>query len=374
MVKRILVARAADAANLNAQCKNAQQILRFWASQGWRPGILGFAAPDPGVAANANVDIIRLPHNRLWRAALFATYMRGFDGIFYPGLHHYADWLALRALRATRRRVPVITTVESLVGLTTDDSLDRWYGGVAGHQVHCGKLPPGEFQRYEQICEMSDHIVAISPFLARLATARYGNKVSMLPLGVDTRLFCCRSFERHARPRVVGVGTVYSRKRPQLFVDLAQEFPQAEFAWFGDGDMRQELLAELARKGLRNLKFDGALPPDRLAGELAASDIVVVPSFAEGVPKVTQEAAACGLAQIVFGFYEAPTVVDGTNGFVVWTEAELFGRLAQLLADAELTETMGRAGRQMAEGWSWDVVAPMWQDRIIDVCSAGGIN
>jgi hypothetical protein len=84
------------------------------------------------------------------------------------------------------------------------------------------------------------------------------------------------------------------------------------------------------------------------------------------VPKVTQEAAASGLAQIVFGFYEAPTVIHGTNGFVVWTDEELFDRLAQLLADADLTETMGRAGRRIAEAWSWEVVAPKWEARIID--------
>jgi glycosyltransferase involved in cell wall biosynthesis len=94
-------------------------------------------------------------------------------------------------------------------------------------------------------------------------------------------------------------------------------------------------LREVASRGLANINFPGAVPPYRLAVELAASDILVHPSICEGVPKVTQEAAACGLAQIVFGFYETPTVVCGTNGFVVWTDEELLDRMAQLLADAD---------------------------------------
>lgn len=368
-MRRILVARLADAAELNAQCKNAQQILRHWRSADYRPSILAFSAPDPGVAANPNVDIVRLPYNRLWRAALFATYMRGFDGIFYPGIHHRADWLALRARKATGRRVPVIATIESLAGKTNDDSVERWFAGVAGHQVYCGNIPAGQFARHEEICELADHIVAISPFLARLATARYGKKVSMLPLGVDTKLFQRKSFERHGRPRVVGVGTVYARKRPELFLNLAAKFQRADFVWFGDGDLRQHILEEIARQGLSNLQFPGAIRPERLASELAASDMIVVPSFAEGVPKVTQEAAAAGLAQIIFGFYEAPTVVDGGNGFVVWSDEQLFDRLAQLLADPDLTGRMGRAGQRMAQGWSWEVIAPQWEERIIEVCA-----
>jgi hypothetical protein len=35
---------------------------------------------------------------------------------------------------------------------------------------------------------------------------------------------------------------------------------------------------------------------------------------------------------------------------------------------------MGRAGRRMAEAWSWDVIAPKWEARIIEVCSQGKVN
>lgn len=369
--RRILVAREADAAQLNAQCKNAQQILRYWGSADCRASIFGFSKPDEGVAGNPNVDIVRLPSNGLWPYVLAADYSRRFDGIFYPGLHDWADWAGLKIRNAMGRRVPVISTIESLVCAVDDTEGEERLSKLAGHRVYCGTVPAAAFGRLAQIFEMSDHIIAISPFLARMGRAQYGDKISMLPLGVDLDLFGRASFTRRKRPRVVSVGTVYRRKRPEVFVTLAGRFPDADFVWFGEGNLRAQLLDERTRRGLSNLDFPGALPPTDLAGQLAGADILLLPSFAEGVPKVTQEAAAAGLAQIVFGFYEAPTVIDGENGFVVWNDEEMADRLSQLLRDADLVERMGRAGRAMAQAWSWREVAPQWERRIIDVCSAG---
>jgi len=193
----------------------------------------------------------------------------------------------------------------------------------------------------------------------------------MLPLGVDTRLFARTSFGGNARPRIVGAGTVYERKRPEVFVALAAKFPQADFVWFGDGLLRQSMLAEVRRAGSSNLQFPGAEPPERLAEVFAAADIFVLPSLAEGVPKVSQEAAAAGLAQIIFGHYESPSVVDGVNGYVVWSDEALFDRLDQLLHDPDLVERMGREGQAMAQDWSWDTLAPQWEERIIGAAGLG---
>jgi glycosyltransferase involved in cell wall biosynthesis len=369
---RIFIPRPADAANLNPQAKNAQHVLRYWRSRDCRPAIAAFAAPDELVAANRNVDILKLRHDQLWPVALYLAYFRRFDAVFYPGVHHCADWLALKTRAWLGWRLPVITTVEGLAGGLDDDTREREYSAVAGHRVYCHGIPQPHLRRVDDICRMADHIIAISPFLARMARSRYGDKVSVLPLGVDTEMFARPSFSRRARLRVVGAGRVARHKRPELFVALAEKFPQADFVWFGEGDRRCGLVAEIARRGLDNLAFPGSLSPQDLAQEFAGSDIFLLPSLSEGVPKVTQEAAAAGLAQIIFGFYESPTVTDGVNGFVVWSDEELCDRLAQLCGDRDLVETMGRTGQGMARDWSWQAVAPQWEQRIINILSPDG--
>jgi hypothetical protein len=366
-IKRILFARSADASNFNAQAKNVQHILRRWNSTDYRAVVFSFYASDQNVAENPYVDIIDIAPDRLWRAKVYATYMRRFEAVFCPGLHHLADWAALRTRAALGRGMPTITTVEGLVGIEGDDGPDKAYSDVAGHPVYSQRVGRGHWCRLIDMYRMSKHIIAISPFLARQAKARYGDKVSMLPLGVDVSLFRRTQWEKRRRPRVICAATVRAHKRPRAFIALARQFPQADFIWYGEGELREPLSKQAARDGLANLSFAGSLAPEALVQEFTTADIMVLPSRSEGVPKVTQEAAAAGLAQVIFGHYEAPTVVHGRNGFVVWSDEELISRTGELIDDASLTERMGRAGAEMAEVWSWDIVAPQWERRIIAI-------
>ena len=363
--KRILFARSADANNFNAQAKNVQHILRHWRSSEYRPVVFSFYAPDESVAANANVDIIRIAPDRSWRAKVFAAYMKDFDAVFCPGLHHFADWAALRARVLFGRPLLIVTTMEGLLGVEGDTTLDRDYSKIAGHQAFSQKIPRGHWRRVNDLYLMASYIIAISPFLARQAIAFYRAKISALTLGVDVALFRRVHWERRPRPRVVCAANVSAHKQPHLFVQLARRFPNADFIWFGEGELRLPLREHAIKAGIINLSFPGAVTHESLAREFSSSDIMVLPSRNEGVPKVTQEAAAAGLAQIIFGFYEAPSVVDGLNGFVVWSEEEMVERLATLIAERDLVERMGRAGMQMATPWSWDFLAPKWEDHII---------
>lgn len=364
-MRRILFARSIDTDNLNAQSNNAREILRRWRARDWRPATLAFHEADAEVAANPNVDIVRLRPDRWWRVKLFEVYQRPFDAIFYPGIHHRADYLALRARSASGRGVPIISTFEGLSGNASDDSLEALFSSHAGHAVFCQKLSPSHLRRVEWIYRHASHVVAVSPFLERMAEARYGKKVSCLPLGIDRSVWRPKSRRTRSRPVVISAGNVRAHKRPETFLEFARAFPGADFRWFGDGELRAPIVSEAKRRGLINVSFPGAVSPRKLSDEFASANIFVLPSKSEGVPKVTQEAAAAGLPQVVFGFYETPSVVDGENGFVVWEHAEFMSRLGQLLNDPDLAERFGTTGAAMAEGWSWDRVAPQWEERII---------
>lgn len=368
--RRILFARSVDADNFNAQAKNVQNILRHWRSSRVRPVAFSFRTPDAVVAANPSVDIIRIAPDRLWRAKVFAAYFGAFDAVFCPGLHHYADWAALKLRALCGRPLKIIATIEGLLGPEGDTALDRDRSNVVGHPIYSQKVPLNEWRRTDDLLAVAQHIVAISPFLARQASARYGATVSTLPLGVDVSLFRRTQWQRRDRPRVVCAAHVRAHKQPDVFLRLATRFPQADFTWFGEGELRAPLIEQARREGVVNLAFPGLVPPETLARMFADADIMVLPSRNEGVPKVTQEAAAAGLAQLVFGFYETPSVVDGMNGFVVWDEDEMAEKLGTLIANAELRERMGRAGVEMARNWSWDEIAPKWESAIISAADA----
>jgi glycosyltransferase involved in cell wall biosynthesis len=83
---------------------------------------------------------------------------------------------------------------------------------------------------------------------------------------------------------------------------------------------------------------------------LASAQIVVLPSYREGLPKVLLEAASCGrpvVATDVPGCREV--VQDGRNGFLVPPKdsVSLCQALAKLLQDPALRARMGAQGREM---------------------------
>jgi glycosyltransferase involved in cell wall biosynthesis len=213
--------------------------------------------------------------------------------------------------------------------------------------------------------ETADHIIAISPFLARVAAFLYGEKVSCLPLGVEASIFHNTGRREPLRCRVVGCGTVKSSKNPQMFLGLAARYKQADFFWYGDGPLVQSLTAEAKQMGLENLRFPGGIRPELLAEEFRKSSILVLPSHAEGVPKVTQEAAACGLPIVLNGYYEAPTVVHQRNGMIAWSDDELAEQVGTLIRDPETRRRMGEQSTTMAKEWDWDRIAPQWEELVI---------
>lgn len=352
-----------DVDNLNAQNKNAQSILRNWDASSGSVTTLAYESPDKLIAANPNIEIIRLWHRHGWMPHLFLRYLRPYDLVFYPGVHA-ADAAGLRWRRRLGLNSPLISTLEGLLG---NADREREYSVWAGHTVFCQHVPPHVLNLADEILLSADHVISISPFLAKIGARRYGDKFSVLPLGIDSSIFFSETKRVNKRLKVVSAGSVNANKRPQLFLEFARRYPQADFTWYGDGAMRPALTSQAAKLGLVNLNFPGPLPPKLLGDAFRQADIFVMPSQSEGVPKVTQEAAACGLAQVIFGYYEAPSVVDGQNGFVVWDDEAFFARLGELIDSAHLVSTLGQAGAEMAQKWEWSVVAPQWRNRLIEI-------
>lgn len=356
----LFIPRLMDADNLNAQNKNAQLLLRHWPESDWHITTLTYNAPDPIVATRNDTETVRLWRRRGWYVHLFLRYLRHYDLVFYPGVHA-ADFAGLRWRRRLGLSAPVVATLEGLVG---DAEREREYSEWAGHPVFCQRVPKGLLRQVDELLYAADHIIAISPFLAAMGRRRYGDKISVLPLGIDSACFYPYATEKPTRIKVVSAGRVDRHKRPELFFELARASPEADFIWYGEGAMRGPLIEEAATQRLSNIAFPGAKPPRELAEAFRQAHVFVMPSASEGVPKVTQEAVACGLPIVLFGFYEAPSIIDGHNGFVVWDDTDFFEKSRLLIHDRRLGLNMGEKSACLAKQWDWSLVAKKWQERL----------
>jgi glycosyltransferase involved in cell wall biosynthesis len=153
------------------------------------------------------------------------------------------------------------------------------------------------------------------------------------------------------------------RKGPQFLVEAARQMPDTVF-WFA-GPARhgfdEVLRKRCQEQGVSNVQFHGPQAQTSLAALMQRSDIFLLPSRLEGLPKVTLEAAASGLPCVVFRDYETPSVVDDVTGFQVTSFEEMVSRLRLLVRNQELRLRMGAAAVDHAKRFDWDVVAPQWQ-------------
>jgi glycosyltransferase involved in cell wall biosynthesis len=158
------------------------------------------------------------------------------------------------------------------------------------------------------------------------------------------------------RPRVVMVSRLVDGKGFEVFLDAAAEVcdGNASVCIVGEGPLRDSLEAEIDECGLGDSVFLVGYRED-VPNVLAASDVLVLPSFREGTPRVITEAMASGLPVVATDIAGIPEqVADGESGYLIPTgdSTALAARLEEILADPDLRERMGEHGAKRAEQFS----------------------
>jgi glycosyltransferase involved in cell wall biosynthesis len=216
---------------------------------------------------------------------------------------------------------------------------------------------------WEETVLRCDYLFSNSHAVRRSLTREYGRYSEMVPTGVDTKFFTPAQ-ERFpgARPRVLFVGSLRPFKQPQMVLEAAARFPEADFVVAGEGLMGEVLKERVRRERLSNLRLTGLLNARELRHQYQRADIFLFPSVWEGSPKVILEAAACALPVIARNNYEPETVLDSKTGYLVSSDEELFARISELLNSPELRRKFGKAGRRHVEQFDWDPITRRWEE------------
>ncbi|TDX21881.1 glycosyltransferase family 4 protein [Rhodovulum visakhapatnamense] len=152
--------------------------------------------------------------------------------------------------------------------------------------------------------------------------------------------------------RLLFVGRLAPVKGLRVLFEALQtiggDLPGLRLTLAGDGPDRAGLEAAVAGLGGR-VRFTGYLSQEAVAAEMKQTDIVVLPSFAEGVPVVLMEAMASRrpvIATQVAGVGEL--VEHGRSGLIVppGDAAGLAAAIRRLARDPALRAAMGEAGRK----------------------------
>jgi glycosyltransferase involved in cell wall biosynthesis len=171
---------------------------------------------------------------------------------------------------------------------------------------------------------------------------------------------------------VLAAGRLSPEKGFNVLVEAAGQIAKSNasvrFVLFGEGTERPLLERRIDQLGLRD-HFILAGFRDDLDRWLPWADLVVLPSFTEGLPNVALEASAAGVPVVATAVGGTPEVVcDGINGLLVppGDPAALAQGILRLCGNGELRRTLGEAGRRlMQERFSFATQADAYQ-RLIE--------
>jgi glycosyltransferase involved in cell wall biosynthesis len=147
-------------------------------------------------------------------------------------------------------------------------------------------------------------------------------------------------------------------KGVEEFVEAARrvkrKFPETRFQLLGGRDERNPTV--VPQSDLQRWQAEGVVTwlgevPD-VRPLVGRADVVVLPSYREGIPRALLEAAAMGKALITTDTVGCREVVDdGVTGLLVPVkDAEALARaVVRLLHNPALRERMGKAGREKME-------------------------
>ena len=169
-------------------------------------------------------------------------------------------------------------------------------------------------------------------------------------------------------PVVLAAGRLSPEKGFDVLLEavpaVLQQTPTARFILFGEGKERAKLEARAAELGLRGKFLMPGLTAE-LDRYLAVADVVVLPSYTEGLPNVALEASAAGIPVVATAVGGTPEVVlHEETGLLVPSgqPQKLAEALIRLLQSEELRRTMGDAGqRRMQAHFTFEAQARQYE-------------
>ncbi|WP_300612597.1 glycosyltransferase family 4 protein [Trebonia sp.] len=273
---------------------------------------------------------------------------------------HDNQGLGYGMLGVRRLGLPLVTSIHHPI--TVDKRLDlaerswlgrldkgRWYGFVRmqGRVArHAGPLITVSEAAKLDICR--DFLVP-------------PERVHIVPLGVDTRLFRPRP-----QPRVSGrIVTVTSadsplKGLPGLLRAVAKLVTERDVHLVVVGSPAAATRAQAAQLSLgERVTFTSGLPDEQYAALLASAEVAVIPSRYEGFSLPAVEHMASGTPLVTTRAGALPEVTGDAALFVAPGDPEeLAAALRMLLDDAARRETLAERGlRRVGERFAWPAVA-----------------
>lgn len=214
-----------------------------------------------------------------------------------------------------------------------------------------------------RILKNARHVFTDSEFIRDEMHTVYGiakEKIDVI-YGAPADIFT--PLETIREPFVLAVGSIDPRKNLQPLIELFSQHSEHRLVIVGQ---KNKVFASMQLEQLGdNITFTGYVSDEELVGLYNRASVFVYPSLYEGFGIPPLEAQACGCPVICSNVASLPEV-GGTSLFYCdpYDKEDIYEKIAILMADDMLQETLRQKGYENIRRFSWNRSAQMMASRI----------
>lgn len=271
----------------------------------------------------------------LLRALIFGNY----DIYYMPKVDKLFRWFA----RHYKDKRLLVSSVEGVITAHNLSESSQWY-------------------KEYMLRDMYD-IFSISHCIADSVEKYYGRKTEILPLGVRTSQNTDVRNAKESIKRIIWTGSFVKGKRPQLLLELAKIFPEKDFIMIGDGALYDEIRQRIIEEGIDNITLTGRISNTQVYEYMENADLLLMTSEFEGLPKVIQEAAQCGVPSIYMANnYTVDFIQNGVSGYEVYSLDEMQETIQLLSEHPAIYQEVSQKAKKAIEVYSWDKLIARYEN------------
>ena len=218
---------------------------------------------------------------------------------------HFAYPIGLASVLAARRLgIPSVITLHG--SDVNHDPTATWFGS----------------RRFRLAVTGADHVLCVSQALREKTRALTGRTPEYLPIGVNLRRFTASSKRAQARKDlnlpadraiILYIGNLWPFKGVQIALDALSDSSLAGAlgVFVGSGPLGPAVASQA------NCLWRESVPNPLVPSYLAAADLLILPSYAEGLPTVLVEAGACGTPVLATRVGGIPELLQQDRGRLI---------------------------------------------------------
>jgi glycosyltransferase involved in cell wall biosynthesis len=185
-------------------------------------------------------------------------------------------------------------------------------------------------------------------------------KIVIIHNGIDPNIFSPTKKEKYAN-QILWIGKFVPGKGAEYLIEafniLVKEWPDLKLLMIGNGPLKEDIKQKIRELDIgNNIIMKEFVPNSELPETYQNSDVFVLPSLNEGVPRTILEAMACGIPVVCTELPQLVDVVDSCGLLVPVKDSQALAEgISKIMSDRDMSQKFGKNGRvKVVENYSWE--------------------